>query len=101
MTILLVQPLKNVEEEGVVGDCVAEVTLGVSHALHLATVVTHREIALDKLVQCGIKVKRARFTVVDKLVLDRALDLACGNAVLPGDVEKPSGPLLGLIVMSH
>jgi hypothetical protein len=46
MIVPLVQPLKNVKDEVAVGHGAAEVT----HALHFAIVVTHREIALDEVV---------------------------------------------------
>jgi hypothetical protein len=75
----------------VVGDGVAEVGRGVSHALHLATVVTHLEVSLDKVAKCGVEVKHARFAVANELVLDRAPDLAHDDAMLLGDVRKLAG----------
>jgi hypothetical protein len=73
--IPLVQPLKNVDDETAVGDGVVEVGQGVSHALHLETIVAHREVALDKVAKRGIEVKHTCFTVVDELMLKRAPDL--------------------------
>jgi hypothetical protein len=52
------------------------------------TVVTHREVTLDEVAECGVEVKYACFSVDDELVLDRALDLARGNAKLLDDVLK-------------
>jgi hypothetical protein len=52
------------------------------------TVAAHREVTLDKVVEHGIEVKHARFTIADELVLDRAPDLSRGNIVLLGDVLK-------------
>jgi hypothetical protein len=88
MIVLLVQPQKNVEDEVAVKDDATEVGLGVDHALHLAIVVAHREVASDKVVKHGVEVKRARFTVADELVLDRALVSTCGDAVLLSDILK-------------
>jgi hypothetical protein len=91
MVIPLVQPSKNVEDEVVIRDGVAEAGYGVSHALHLATVVDHREVALDKVAEHGIEVKRVCFSIADELVLDRAPNLARGDAVLLGNVLKLVG----------
>jgi hypothetical protein len=52
------------------------------------TVVIHREFAQDEVAECGVEMKHVRFAVADELVLDRALDLARGDAVLLGDVLK-------------
>jgi hypothetical protein len=43
----------------VVGDGATKISRGVGHAVHLATVVAHREVTLDKVAECGVKVKRA------------------------------------------
>jgi hypothetical protein len=91
MIVLLVQPPKNIEDEVAVGDGAAEVAQGVRHALHLVTVVTHREVTLDEVAERGVEVKYACFSVDDELVLDRALDLARGNAKLLDDVLKLGG----------
>jgi hypothetical protein len=86
MIIALVQPSKNIEDEVAIRDSAAKVIQGVDHALHLVTVVAHREVTLDEVEECGIEVKHACFSVVDELVLDHAPDLARGNVVLLGDV---------------
>jgi hypothetical protein len=86
--IPLIQPLKNVEDKVAVKDHAVEVAEGVSHALHLAKVVTHWEVALDEFAECCIEVNHARFTVADQLVLDHEQDLVHGNAALLGDVLK-------------
>jgi hypothetical protein len=52
MIIPLVQPLKNVEDEVAVRDSAVVVGQGVGHALHLVTVVAHREVTLDEVVKC-------------------------------------------------
>jgi hypothetical protein len=70
------------------GEAGAEVGQGVGHALHLATVVTHREVTLDEIAEHGIEVKRVHFVVADELVLYHALALARSDAVLLGDVLK-------------
>jgi hypothetical protein len=38
-----------------VGDGIAEVSQGVGHALHLGTVIAHREDALDEVVERGVE----------------------------------------------
>jgi hypothetical protein len=91
MIIPLVQPPKNIEDEVAVRDGAAEVVQGVGHALHLVTVVAHREHTLDKVAEHGIEVKRVCFAVVDELVLDCAPDLVHGDAMLLGDVLKLTG----------
>jgi hypothetical protein len=52
------------------------------------TIVAHREVALDEVAECGVEVKRARFAIVDELVLDHVPDLTRGDTVLLGDVLK-------------
>jgi hypothetical protein len=91
MIIQLVQPLKNVEDDIAIRDYIVEVSQGVGHALHLATVVTHRELTLDEVAECGIEVKCPHFAIDDKLVLEHELDLACGDVALLGDVLKLTG----------
>jgi hypothetical protein len=59
MIVSLVQPPKNVEDEVAVGDDATEV----GHALHLTTVVAHRELTLDKVVECDVEVKCTCFAV--------------------------------------
>jgi hypothetical protein len=72
-----------VEDEVAVKNGVAKV----GHALHLATLVAHREVTLEGVTERGIEVKCARhFTVVDELVLDRLPNLVLGNTMLLGDV---------------
>jgi hypothetical protein len=72
-----------VEDEVAVKNGVAKV----GHALHLATLVAHREVTLEGVTERGIVVKCARhFTVVDELVLDRLPNLVHGNTMLLGDV---------------
>jgi hypothetical protein len=56
MIVPLVQPLKNVEDEAAVKDNAYGVSHGVGHALHLATIVAHQEVALHKVTKCGIEV---------------------------------------------
>jgi hypothetical protein len=85
MIVLLVQPLKNIADKIAVEDGATEVGQGVGRSLHLTTVVAHREVTLDEVVECGVEVKHACFTVADELVLDRVPDLAHGDAVLLGD----------------
>jgi hypothetical protein len=62
----------------------------VGHVLHLATVVAHahQEVALNEVVERGIEVKHACFAIAVELVLERALDLMCGDTMLLGDVLK-------------
>jgi hypothetical protein len=91
MIVLLVQPLKNIEDEVAIKGYVVEVAQGVGHALHLATVVAYREVTLDEGAKHGIEVKHKHFIVVDELVLDHAPDLACGDVVLLCDVLKLIG----------
>jgi hypothetical protein len=61
MIIQLVQLPKNIEDEVAVRDSADEVGQGVSHALHLAIVVAHREYALDEVAEHGVEVKHVRF----------------------------------------
>jgi hypothetical protein len=69
----------------------SEVDQGVGHALHLATVVTHREVTLHEVVEHSVEVKHACFAIADELVLDHVPDLARGDPVLFGDVLKLTG----------
>jgi hypothetical protein len=72
-----------VEDEVAVKNGVAKV----GHALHLATLVAHREVTLEGVTERGIEVKCARhFTIVDELVLDHLPNLVHGNTMLLGDV---------------
>jgi hypothetical protein len=87
MIVPLVQSSKNVEDEVAVEDGATEV----GHALHLVTVVAHREVALDEVAERGIEVKHAHFTVADELVLDCVSNLTRGDAVLLYDVLKLIG----------
>jgi hypothetical protein len=79
MIIPLVQISKNVEDEVVVGDHTTEIVEGVGHALHLAIVVTHREVTLDEVVQRGVKVKRTCLAVADELLIKSEPHLALGD----------------------
>jgi hypothetical protein len=88
MIIPLVQPSKDIDDEFVVKDHIAQVTEGVSHVVHPTTVVAHREITLDEVVECGAKMKCMCLGVADQLVVERELDLACGGTTLLGDVLK-------------
>jgi hypothetical protein len=56
MIIAPVHLPKNVEDKVAVGDDAATVGHGVGHALHLATVVTHRGVTLDEVVEHGVEV---------------------------------------------
>jgi hypothetical protein len=91
MIIPLVRAPKNIEDEVAVGDGAAEVAQGVRHALHLVTVVTHREVTLYEVAEHGVEVKYACFSFDDELVLDRVPDLARSNAKLLDDVLKLIG----------
>jgi hypothetical protein len=55
------------------------------------TVVAHREVALDEVVEHGVDIKRACLTVADELVLEHEPDLARGDVVLLGDVVTLTG----------
>jgi hypothetical protein len=48
MIVPLGQLSKNIEDEAVVRDHTVDATEGVGHALHLAIVVAHQEVALDE-----------------------------------------------------
>jgi hypothetical protein len=52
------------------------------------TIVAQREVALDEVVERGVKVKHTHFTIANELVLDRAPNLVHGDVVLLGDVLK-------------
>jgi hypothetical protein len=91
MIVPVVQPSKNIEDEVAVGDDAAEVNQGVGHALHLATVVAHREVALDEVAEHGVEVNHVCLVVADELVLDHAPDLALGDTVLIGNIHKLIG----------
>jgi hypothetical protein len=91
MIVPLVQPSEDVVNEVAVGDHAAEVAEGVGHALHLMTVVAHREVALDEVAEHGVEMKRARLAIADELVLEREPDLARSDVALIEDVQKLTG----------
>jgi hypothetical protein len=91
MIVPLVQPLKNIEDEVTVGYGTSKVAQGVGHTLHLATVVTHREVTLDEVMEHGVNMKRVRFIVADELILDCAPNLTRDDVVLLGNVLKFTG----------
>jgi hypothetical protein len=91
MIVPLVQPPKTVENEVAIRDGAAEVGQGVGHALHLATVVAHRGIALNEVAERGVEVKRTCFTVADELVLDCVPEFPRSDVVLLADVLKLVG----------
>jgi hypothetical protein len=66
----LVQSPKDVEDEDLVVDGQAEVGQTIDHGFELATVLRHREVALNKIVKGNIKMKSTLVTVAEKLVLD-------------------------------
>jgi hypothetical protein len=47
------------------------------HALHLATIASHREVTLDEVVKRGIKMKHARLAIADELVLKHETNIWC------------------------
>jgi hypothetical protein len=55
------------------------------------TVVAHREVALDEVVEHGVDIKHVCLAVADELVLEHEPDLACGDVVLLGDVLTLTG----------
>jgi hypothetical protein len=67
---VLVQSPKDVEDEDLVVDGRAEVGQTIDHGFELATVLRHREVALNKIVKGNIKMKSTLVTVAEKLVLD-------------------------------
>jgi hypothetical protein len=62
MIVPLVQPLKNIKGEVAVRDGLAEDGQGVGQALHLATIVNHREVTMNEVTECGIEVKSEHVT---------------------------------------
>jgi hypothetical protein len=71
MLIPLVQAAKNVEDEVPVRDRAVKITEGVRHSLHLAAVLSHREITLDEVAKHGIEMKGVCLAIADELVLER------------------------------
>ncbi|AQL02389.1 Nudix hydrolase 14 chloroplastic [Zea mays] len=88
MLILLVEAAKNIEDEVPVRDRAVKIAEGVRHRLHLAAVLSHREITLDEVAKHGVEVKGTCLAVADELVLERQPGLMRRDAMFPGDVLK-------------
>jgi hypothetical protein len=88
MLIPLVQAAKNVEDEVPVSYRAVKIAKGVRHILHLAAVLSHREITLDEVAKHGIKVKGECLAIADELVFKRQPGLTRRDATFPGDVLK-------------
>jgi hypothetical protein len=104
-----VEATQKVQQQGPVGDRLAEVVERVSHALHLAAVLVHGEVPLREQVELGIEVQGASvpvpeelffegeplLTVRDRLVADDVLELNGDGSVEPGEdhrVHQGPGP---------
>jgi hypothetical protein len=84
MLILLVQAAKNVEDKVPVRDRAVKIAEGVRHSLHLAAVLSHREITLDEVAKHGVEVKGACLAVADELVLERSTRSDARRCHVPG-----------------
>jgi hypothetical protein len=100
MLIPLVQAAKNVEDEVPVRDRAVKIAEGVCHSLHLAAVLSHREITLEEVAKHGVEVKGVCLAVADELVLERQPGLTRGAATFSGDVLKvdADGVCWGLVL---
>jgi hypothetical protein len=64
---------------------------GVGHALHLAVVVVHVEVALDEGPKRNVEVESAGLAIADELLLDGKPSLMNGVAELMDDVLELDG----------
>jgi hypothetical protein len=60
---------EEVEHEALIGDGGPEGAESVCHRLHLTTILVHREIALSKLAESGLKVQNSSLAVAEELSL--------------------------------
>jgi hypothetical protein len=84
----LFQPLKDVEDEDLVFNGCAEVSLTIGHGLELAVVLIDREVTLNKSTKGSIKVKSMLLTVTEKLVLDGEPEVAHCATAFPNHLVK-------------
>ena len=56
---------------------VDDLTKGLGHALHLATIITDGEIALHENTELGVEAKCASFAITEELLLDGHAGAAC------------------------
>jgi hypothetical protein len=84
----LVQPSKDVEDEDPVFDERAKVGQTVGHGFELAAVLSHREVALNKIVKGSIKMKSTLLTVTEKLVLDGEPQMVRHVTAFPDHLAK-------------
>jgi hypothetical protein len=67
---LLIQATQHVQDDGTVVDDLSKITKGLSHPLHLATIVADGEIALHENMKLGVEAKCASFAIAEELLLD-------------------------------
>jgi hypothetical protein len=84
------QAAEEVEHEALIGDGGPEGIESVRHHLHLTVVLVHREIALSKLVESGLKVHDPSLAVAEEMSLKSTLDLVSGIVRHSNDVLKLS-----------
>jgi hypothetical protein len=79
----LVQSLKDVEDEDLVFNGRAEVGQTVGHGFELVVVLSHREVALNKIVKGSVKMKSVLLMVTVKLILNGKPQMVCRATAFP------------------
>jgi hypothetical protein len=82
---------KKVQQQGVVGDRLAEITERVRHALHLAAVFVHGEFPLREHVELGVEVECPSLPILEELVLESEPRLTGCVRLITDDVLQLDG----------
>jgi hypothetical protein len=78
--------MQKVQHQSTVDDRLAEVTKGVRHALHMATVFPNTEIPLRELVELGVEVEGSSISVPEELFLEGEPCLSAHVRLIANDV---------------
>jgi hypothetical protein len=87
----LIEAPQYVEYKGSIIDWFTKISKGVSHALHLATVVIDREVALGEVAEFSIKQQRPGLAVAQELLRNPEPGHASSDAVVRVDDVKEVG----------
>ena len=79
------------ENEGAVGDCLAEITESIRHTLETPAVVRDGQVTLDKVPELGVEVEDPCLPVAEKLRLNGEPSGAGGGTALHDDVDEVVG----------
>jgi hypothetical protein len=89
--IPLVQPMKNVEDEGMIRHWLIEVAKGINHAVHLPTIFVHIHVTLNVGPEHDVEVESIGLMVTEELLLDGNPSLMICVAALLNNVMELDG----------